>query len=189
MSEMSSGILNAMDRFGISHLGGQNGKSMSMPSSPRISRDRLGQFGSARSADYERDGWSTTTGSSRFQNDVAKGMEKDSEDFEKDESDAGLMTANYDAMRTNSHGSAEQEESHQPIELASGAPIGCENPANSSFRSEEPDGSFRSEDEHRSAVLAADPPSDFQALAAASAADASLFTFGDDEDYESDEEF
>lgn len=31
------------------------------------------------------------------------------------------------------------------------------------------------------------PESDFQALAAASAADASLFTFGDDEDYASDE--
>lgn len=187
MSEVSSGFLNAMDRIGISHLGGQNGKSMSMPSSPRISRDRLRQFGSARSADYERDGWSTTTaGSSRFQNDVAKSVEKFSEELEFD---GGPTTEDDDAVTRNSHGSGEQEESDQPVELASGASIGTENPADSSFRSEEPGGSFRSEEDYGSVVSAADPPSDFQALAAASAADASLFTFGDDEDYESDEEF
>jgi hypothetical protein len=33
-----------------------------------------------------------------------------------------------------------------------------------------------------------DPPSDFQALAVASAADASVFSFVDDDDYESEDE-
>lgn len=47
------------------------------------------------------------------------------------------------------------------------------------------DVSFRHDESPRNAAVA---PSDFKAIAAASAADASVFTFGDDDDYDSDED-
>lgn len=47
------------------------------------------------------------------------------------------------------------------------------------------DVSFRHDESPKNAAVA---PSDFKAIAAASAADASVFTFGDDDDYDSDED-
>lgn len=159
VTEVSTGILNAMDRLGMNHLR-VHARSASVPSSPRISSDRH-NYGSARSADYEKDCWSI--GSSRFQssNDVLR--KQFTYDFEAGEP-AGLTVDSAICNR----------------EL-SGLSLDCEN-SGASFRSDDPGSSFRSED-----GTFGDAPSDFQALAAASAADASLFTFGDEEDYDSDE--
>lgn len=54
-----------------------------------------------------------------------------------------------------------------------------------SLMSEDPESSFQSKGIAR--LTSSDPPSDFHAMAAANSADASLFTFGDEEDYQSDE--
>ncbi|KAG0564540.1 hypothetical protein M758_8G115300 [Ceratodon purpureus] len=159
VTEVSTGILNAMDRLGMNHLR-THSRSASVPSSPRISSDRH-HYGSARSADFEKDSWST--GSSRFQSSKEVLQKQFTYDFEASEP-AGSMVDSSVCNR----------------EL-SGLSLECEN-SGASFRSDDPGSSFRSEDDTFS-----DVPSDFQALAAASAADASLFTFGDEEDYDSDE--
>lgn len=157
VTEVSTGILNAMDRFGMNHLRVHQ-RSASVPNSPRISSVRH-NHGATRSADYEKDGWST--GSSRFQSSKEMLEKQFTHDFEAGEP-AGITV---DSATGNG-------------ELPG---LDCEN-SGASFRSEDPGASFRSEEGTFS-----DVPSDFQALAAASAADASVFTFGDDEDYDSDE--
>lgn len=160
--EISTGILNAMDRFGMTHLRGYR-KSASMPNSSRISSDKY-THGSPQSADYGTEAW--LHGSSRFQS--AKG---------------GKFTSNFeteDSIGTISYISAKVIISRTVNpELAD-----SENPC-ASFGSEDPRSSFRSEGDGH--LISSDPHSDFQALATASAADASLFSFVDEEDYESDE--
>ena len=156
VTEVSTGILNAMDRLGMNHLR-IHPRSASVPSSPRISSD-WHNYGSARSADDEKHGWST--GSSRFQTSKQELQKQFTYDFEADE----LAGTTVDSAIWNTE--------------RSGWSLECEN-SGASFRSDDPGSSFRSE--------VSEAPSDFQALAAASAADASLFTFGDEDDYDSDE--
>lgn len=160
--EISTGILNAMDRLGMTHLRGYR-KSASMPNSSRISSDRYTD-GSAQSADYGTEAW--LHGSSRFQSSKEG---KFTSDFERDDP---IGTISYISAKVIISGKLNTE-------LAD-----SENPC-ASFSSEDPRSSFRSEDGGH--LIISDPHSDFQALAAASAADASLFSFVDEEDYESDE--
>lgn len=178
--EISTGILNAIDRFSITHLrrGGTSTKSASMPNSPRTSssdryiNNNRTHGGSARSADGSgRDfaswlisgsGSGSGSSSSRFQELFASNFERDEEE--------PVATISYIPGKVIIDGMLSPE-------LAE-----SENNYPSKSKS-----SFGSEDEGEYSVVSCDVPSDFQALATASAADASLFTFVDEEDYYSDE--
>lgn len=163
VTEVSTGIINAMDKFGITHLRAYP-RSASMPNSPRIVSLERHNHGSSRSADHEKDSWSTR--SSRFQNSKATLQKRFTYDFEGCES--ADMNTDLPDISCREH---------------TALSLDCDNRSISS-RSEDPGSSFQSEDD--ASLMSSDPPSDFQALAAASSADASLFTFGE-EDYDSDE--
>lgn len=163
VTEVSTGFLNAMDKFGMTHLKAHP-RSASMPNSPRnVSLERH-DHGSSRSADHEKDGFST--GSFRFQTSKAELQKKFTYDFEGGESPS---------VNTDLPDNSCREYAALSLE--------CDNRRISS-QSEDPGSSLKSEDD--ASLICSDPPSDFQALAAASSADASLFTFGE-EDYDSDE--
>jgi len=147
VTEISTGLLNAMDRFGMTHLR----KSASLPNSPRVSADQHEQHSLAWSADFEKD----STQSSRFQSSKEVLRKQFTYDFEAGES--ARMPSDSDEYR-------DGLSACNRVDLAS---------------------SSRSEEDVNLPLC--EPTSDFQALAAASAADASLFTFCDDEDYDSDE--
>ncbi|XP_024359682.1 phosphatidylinositol 3,4,5-trisphosphate 3-phosphatase and protein-tyrosine-phosphatase PTEN2A isoform X5 [Physcomitrium patens] len=90
---------------------------------------------------------------------------------------------NGEAIFTDSEG--EDEESPGVLPRSSAEKRDIRESEGTSLMSEDPESSFQSKGIAR--LTSSDPPSDFHAMAAANSADASLFTFGDEEDYQSDE--
>ncbi|XP_073386395.1 uncharacterized protein [Physcomitrium patens] len=165
VSDVSTGIFNAVDRL-RSHT-----RSASMPSSPRLFSDQYNR-GFARSDDNSKVGWSA--GSSRLQSLNEGLQEKTTHAYDKSGS------ANINSFTS---GRGIDDFTVCDTEFVE-FPLDFENPS-SPVRVEDEGSSFRIEDDV--SVMSSDSCSDFQALAVASAADTSLFTFADEEDYESDE--
>jgi phosphatidylinositol-3,4,5-trisphosphate 3-phosphatase/dual-specificity protein phosphatase PTEN len=164
MSDMGNGILNAVDRIRISHLS-VSGRLTSLPNSPRMIHGDRQDFGSARSTGENVANCEWLYGSSRSL------------------SGRFLASSSFEDQTVKTAGKLEQLGIINVDQTGDGGDFSdhlC-----SHFK-ETPNSSFHSED--NGSVNYVDPPSDFQALAVASAADASVFSFVDDDDYESEDE-